>query len=140
MFRKLGAWTGATSLLDQTKEGKMRRVMLMLAAVAMIVSLFAVAAYAAEIQGSDDGETLIETERNDKINGHRGRDVIDAAFYTITATPGDLGDTDEVKGNRGDDEIDVEDDDFRDTVNGGPGIDECTVDNGDEVKNCEVIR
>jgi hypothetical protein len=113
--------------------------MLMVAAMAVMVSLFAVAAYAAEIQGSDDGETLIETERNDKINGHRGGDEINAAFYMITATPGGLGDTDEVKGNRGDDDLDVGDGDFRDTVNGGPGTDECRVDNGDEVKNCEII-
>ena len=116
----------------------MRRVTLMLAAMAMIVSLFAVAAYAAEIQGSDDPEILNETERNDTINGHRGGDTINAAFYTLTATPGDLGDTDEVKGNRGDDFIDVVDGDNRDTANGGRGIDECVADPGDDVKNCEL--
>src|SRR5918993_1651439 len=101
MYRYLGVGTGATSLLDQAKEGKMRRVTLMLAAVAMMVSLFAVVAYAAEIQGTDNDETLIESERNDTIAGHRGEDTIHAGFYDLDATPGDQGDVDLVKGNRG---------------------------------------
>jgi hypothetical protein len=115
----------------------MRRVTLMLAAVAMMVSLFAVVAYAAEIQGTDNDENLIETERNDQIAGHRGNDDINAAFYTVAQTPGQLGDTDKVKGNRGDDSIDVQDGDGRDTANGGRGIDDCVADPGDDVKGCE---
>ena len=116
----------------------MRRVTLMLAAVAMIVSLFAVVAYAAEIQGTDNDEILTESERNDQIAGHRGDDTINAAFYDIGQTPGGLGDTDKVKGNRGDDFIDLVDGDGRDTANGGRGIDECVADPGDDVKNCEL--
>jgi hypothetical protein len=116
----------------------MRRVTLMLAAMAVMVSLFAVAAYAAEIQGTDNGEILTETERNDMIAGHRGADEINAAFYGIGATPGGLGDTDKVKGNKGDDFIDAEDGDTRDTVNGGSGVDECLADPGDDVKGCEL--
>ena len=115
----------------------MRRVMLMLAAVAMMVSLFAVVAYAAEIQGTDNSETLIETERNDQIAGHRGNDDINAGFYDIGQTPGGLGDTDKVKGNKGDDFIDARDGDGRDTVNGGRDVDECLADSGDDVINCE---
>jgi hypothetical protein len=118
----------------------MRRVTLMLAAMAVMVSLFAVAAYAAKIQGTDDSENLIETERNDQINGHEGNDDINAGFYTITATPGDLGDRDEVNGNRGDDEINAADGDSLDTVDGGPGVDECNVNPGDEVEDCETIN
>ena len=111
----------------------------MLAAVAMMVSLFAVAAYAAEIQGTDDDETLTESERNDVIRGHGGPDIINANEYTLGQTPGGLGDTDNVKGNQGDDEINSNDGDIRDKVNGGPGVDECNVDRGDEVTNCELI-
>jgi hypothetical protein len=59
--------TGATSLLDQAKEGKMRRVTLMLAAVAMMVALFAVVAYAAEIQGTENKDLLTESNRGDTI-------------------------------------------------------------------------
>ena len=116
----------------------MRRVMLMMAAVAMMVALFAVVAYAAEIQGTDNNEVIIETERNDQIAGHRGNDEILAGFYDIDETPGGLGDTDKVKGNRGDDFIDTVDGDNRDTANGGRGIDECVGDPGDELKSCEL--
>jgi hypothetical protein len=116
----------------------MRRVTLMLATVAMMVSLFAVVAYAAEIQGTDNNETLIETERNDQIAGHRGNDEILAGFYNENQTPGGLGDTDKVKGNRGDDFIDLVDGDNRDRANGGRGIDECVGDPGDELKSCEL--
>jgi hypothetical protein len=116
----------------------MRRVMLMLAAVATMVALFAVVAYAADIQGTDNSETLIESQRNDQIAGHRGNDDILAGFYDISQTPGGLGDTDKVKGNRGDDFIDLVDGDGRDTGNGGRGIDECVGDPGDELKNCEL--
>ena len=116
----------------------MRRVTLMLAAMAMMVSLFAVVAYAAEIQGTDNNEVIIETERNDQIAGHRGNDNIYASYYDIDETPGELGDTDKVKGNRGDDFIDLVDGDNRDTANGGRGIDECVGDPGDELKSCEL--
>jgi hypothetical protein len=115
----------------------MRRVTLMLAAVAMMVSLFAVVAYAAEIQGSDNSETLIESELNDKIVGHRGDDTIDAAFYSLDETRGGLGDVDKAKGNRNDDTIYVNDGDGLDTANGGKGFDLCAADGGDNVVNCE---
>jgi hypothetical protein len=95
----------------------MRRVTLMLAAVAMMVSLFAVVAYAAEIQGTDNSENLLESDRNDKIAGHRGDDKIWAKQYS--------NDTDKVKGNRNDDWIYVDDADTRDTANGGKGQDHC---------------
>jgi hypothetical protein len=116
----------------------MRRVTLVLAAVAMMVSLFAVVAYAADIQGTDNNENIIETERNDQIAGHPGNDDINAGFYNLGQTPGGLGDTDKVKGNRGDDFIDLVDGDNRDKANGGRGIDECVGDPGDELVSCEL--
>jgi hypothetical protein len=116
----------------------MRRVMLMLAAVAMMVSLFAVVAYAAEIQGTGNNDFITETQRNDQIAGHEGNDEINAGFWDIDDTPGGLGDTDKVKGNKGDDFIDLVDGDNRDSANGGRGIDECFGDPGDELKSCEL--
>jgi RTX calcium-binding nonapeptide repeat (4 copies) len=119
----------------------MRRVTLILAAVAMMVSLFAVVAYAAEIRGTGNSETLVETQNNganDKIVGHRGEDIINANEFT--------DDTDKVKGNRQNDTINVEDGDPNDTANGGPGTDTCFVDTAappaesDEFKSCESIR
>jgi hypothetical protein len=126
----MGVGTSANSPLDQTKEGKMRRVVLMLAAMAVMVSLFAAAAYAANIEGTSAGEILIESERNDMIKGRGGDDLIDAQFFF------DEGDRDVVYGNAGDDEIGVEDGDNRDTVYGGRGDDVCFGDPGDEL-NCD---
>ena len=75
-------------------EQQMRRVTLMLAAVAMLVLLFAVVAYAAEIQGSDNSEELYETNRNDKIVGHRGDDDIFAGrFLTMWTRRRGIGTT-----------------------------------------------
>jgi hypothetical protein len=116
----------------------MRRVTLMVAAMALMVSLFAVVAYAATIRGTNDSETLIESPGNDQISGRGGDDDINAGFYDIGQTPGGLGDTDEVKGNRGRDFIDLVDGDNRDTADGGRGIDECVGDPGDDLTNCEL--
>ena len=107
----------------------MRRVTLMLAAMAMMVSLFAAVAYAATINGTRVGETLIETTENDKIHGHGGSDFIDAGFF--------IGDTDVVFGGKGRDGIDVHDGDNLDTVYGGKGRDHCIGDPRDQL-DCEV--
>src|SRR5215217_5967937 len=98
----------------------MRRVTLMLAAMAMMVSLFAAAAYAATIVGTDQPEKLFESDLNDKIAGRAGGDEIDASTY--------MGDTDKVNGNRGADHIFVDDTDDFDTVQGGRGFDVCVGD------------
>jgi Ca2+-binding RTX toxin-like protein len=107
----------------------MRRVMLMLAAMAMMVSLFAVAAYAAALVGTDQPETLSESNLNDTIAGRAGGDTINAFEF--------MGDTDKVNGNRGADRIDVSDGDNFDNVNGGKGDDVCIGDVGDEL-NCDT--
>jgi hypothetical protein len=130
--------TGATSLLDQAKEGKMRRVTLMLAAMAMMVSLFAVVAYAAEITGTDAADDLFESNRNDQIHGLLGEDYIDAREYD--------GDRDRAHGNKHGDEIHVEDGDGRDIAYGGTGEDFCygdesdVGDGGDKFISCEWIN
>ena len=108
----------------------MRRVMMMLAAMAVMVGLFAAGAYAATIAGTSEGERLLESDLNDTIFGRGGADDINAAFFP--------GDRDVVYGNRGGDGIQVQDGDGLDTVNGGNGMDRCIGDVGDEL-NCETV-
>jgi hypothetical protein len=140
----------------------MRRVMLMLAAVAMMVSLFAVVAYAAEIMGTENTDYLTESQRGDTIKALTGDDQICAGPYNnatspttseckagfdLGDTPGGFGDRDRVHGNRGDDVIDVQDDDGKDIAWGGKGnaddcwIDESNVGNGgDKYFGCEIVN
>ena len=109
----------------------MRKVTLILAAVAMMVSLFAVVAYAAQIQGTGNSDDLYESNRNDEIRGLRGDDEIFADQFE--------GEKDVVEGNRNDDYINVADGDGLDTADGGKGqFDICEADAGDDVINCET--
>jgi hypothetical protein len=112
-----------------SKEGKMRRVTLMLAAVAVMVGLFAAVAYAGTIEGTRQGDIITETNRNDTIFGRGGADIIDATPY--------MNDTDRANGNSGNDEIDARDNDDRDTLNGGNGDHVCAGDPGGEFISCE---
>jgi Ca2+-binding RTX toxin-like protein len=107
----------------------MRRVTLMLAAIALMVSLFAAVAYSATIVGTRGGDLLFESQKRDTISGRTGMDIIDAGTYP--------DDRDEVNGNRGADDIDVADGDSLDTANGGKGTDTCVGDIGDTIVNCE---
>ena len=136
----------------------MRRVTLMLAAVAMMVALFAVVAYAAEIQGTENKDLLTESNRGDTIKALAGDDQICAgpyntsntdecnAGYDRAQTPGEFGDRDRVHGNKGDDVIDVTDDDGKDIAWGGKGIDYCYIDGpeagngGDKWYGCEFVN
>ena len=111
----------------------MRRVMLLLAAIAIMVVLFAAVAYAATIEGTSEGEVLLESSLNDTIYGRGGADEIYASF----AFNGVESDKDVVYGNKGGDYIDVADGDDRDTAIGGAGNDECVGEPGDELK-CEA--
>jgi Ca2+-binding RTX toxin-like protein len=106
----------------------MRRVTLMLAAVALMVSLFAVVAYAAEIQGTDKQDFLTESTGDDTIYGGARGDIINANLYGL--------DRDEVWGNSGHDTLNVADTDDADTAKGGNGWDVCTGDTNDEL-DCE---
>jgi len=127
----------------------MRRVTLMLAGVAMMVSLFAVAAYAAEITGTGNSEQLGETNRADTIKAFAGDDKIFANQFAKSQTPGGDGDTDRCHGGAGDDYCNVRDGDGSDTAWGGKGIDYCDVDlatepgveeGGDQYHGCEFIN
>jgi len=112
----------------------MRRVMLMLAAVAMMVALFAVVSYAAEIEGTDNSEILNESNRNDTFHAKLGDDDIFAGLYK------NIGDRDRVHGNGGDDFIDLRDGDIKDHAWGGKGDDDCWGETGDSFVGCELVN
>jgi Ca2+-binding RTX toxin-like protein len=123
----------------------MRRVMKVLAAMAVMVTLFAGVAYAATIEGTSQGDILLDSQLNDTIFGRGSGDEIRAdAFGTggegllICGTePCDFGpDTDVARGNAGGDFINVNDGDTLDTANGGDGNDTCIGDTLAEL-NCE---
>jgi Ca2+-binding RTX toxin-like protein len=109
----------------------MRRVTLLLAAMAVLVTLFAAAAYAATIEGTGQSETLLESDLDDTIFGGGGFDDIFADRFRA--------DRDVANGNAGNDEIDAFDQDDLDTLNGGYGYDLCRGDPGDEFRSCEKI-
>jgi|SRR5215211_6636139 hypothetical protein len=120
----------------------MRRVTLMLAAVAMMVSLFAVVAYAGQIQGTENSEQIGETSRGDTIKALAGDDGINAAQFET-----ENGDRDRAHGNKGDDDINVQDGDGKDIAFGGKGHDDCLVDTAESVGNggdkffsCETVN
>jgi Ca2+-binding RTX toxin-like protein len=116
----------------------MRRVTLMLAAMAVMVSLFAVAAYAAQIKGTENTEDILETSRADTVHALVGDDFVDAHTYA--------GEVDRVHGNKGDDTIWVNDGDGKDIAFGGKGDDTCVGDTtaagngGDKFISCETIN
>jgi len=128
----------------------MRRVTMMLAAMAVMVSLFAAAAYAATIEGTSAGDILLDSQLNDTMFGRGSGDELRAdAFGTggegfLTCndpsqppTPCDFGpDTDVAKGNAGNDFINVNDGDELDSAIGGDGTDTCIGDALAEL-NCE---
>jgi Ca2+-binding RTX toxin-like protein len=116
----------------------MRRVTMLLAAMAVMVTLFAGVALAAAIEGTSAGEILIESDRNDTMFGRGGRDEVDAGAF---GPNGFLLDTDPERdvanGNGGNDVVFVDDGDGRDTANGGRGNDVCFSDPNDELISCE---
>jgi len=116
----------------------MRRVTMMLAAMAVMVPLFAAVAYAATIEGTNKQDYIFETNRDDTIFGRDRGDAIDAAvfgpngYFAVTAA-----DEDKVYGNTGGDQIDVRDGDNDDKAKGGKGDDTCWGDVGDDL-DCET--
>ncbi len=111
----------------------MRKTGMMVAMVAVMVALFATAAYAATITGNNNDNNLFETSGDDRIDGRGGADVLDANNFG--------GDTDILRGGSGNDRLLANDGDTLDTVNGGPGFDTCVVDSRAEVgDSCEKIR
>ena len=116
----------------------MRRVTLMLAAMALMVALFAAVAYAATIEGTNDNDILLESQLDDTIFGRARGDAIFANIFGPQFN--DPADTDVANGNRGPDFINTDDGDGRDTANGGSGNDECVIDANDTPRSCETIE
>jgi Ca2+-binding RTX toxin-like protein len=109
-----------------------KRMMILVTIVALMVAMFATAAYAATIHGNNTNEALYETPQNDQIYGRGGNDFLDAVEYT--------GDIDKLYGGRGEDEVSAPDGDPLDVINGGRGEDSCYGDAGDTFVGCEHIN
>jgi hypothetical protein len=106
---------------------------MLVAMVAVMVALFATAAYAATIEGDDNANALFETRGDDQLFGFGGGDVLDANNYG--------GDTDVLRGGFGDDHLLANDGETRDTVFGGSGYDVCVVNAPSEIGGgCERVR
>jgi hypothetical protein len=124
-----------------------KRAPMLLAAIAVMVALFATAAYAAEIHGTEKEDYLNESQRGDTITALAGDDEVYAGIYSALETPRGNGDRDRVHGNKGNDYIDVADDDGKDIAWAGKGReDECFGDSpavgngGDKFFGCEYIN
>jgi hypothetical protein len=139
------------ALLKNVKGEKMgRRVPMLLAAIAVMVALFAAAAYAAQIEGTDRDEILNESNLSDKIEGKDGVDTLNANLYGPTAGNPSIpsqGDRDRLSGGRQADTLDATDGDTRDVIDGGKsGGDVCSGDirvagdDQDKFVHCETIN
>jgi Ca2+-binding RTX toxin-like protein len=106
-----------------------RRAPILLAAIAVMVALFATAAYAAVIDGTGKSDILYESNTNDTIEGKGNPDWLRAQQFT--------NDEDNLDGGTGIDTLNARDADSRDTLDGGPGFDTCKGDPEDAYKNCE---
>ena len=113
-----------------------RRAPMLLAAIAVMVALFAAAAYAAVITGTGKSDVLYESQqdfRNDTIDGQGGDDILNAGNFRR--------DKDLLDGGTGVDTLNAEDGDKRDTLDGGTGdLDKCTGDPLDTYENCEIVK
>jgi len=118
----------------------MRKGTTIVALVALLVAIFATAAYAATIYcdgggcfGTSDPDTLWEDNAdnvNDQMYGYGGEDELYAYQYE--------NDVDKLYGGRGNDLVVTLDGDTDDVANGGRGQhDRCFVDPGDEVHKCD---
>jgi Ca2+-binding RTX toxin-like protein len=119
----------------------MRKIAILVGAVALLTMLFAGVALARTFtctdlpcHGTNNPDVIDERPAYgtpDVIYGHRGADTIDAGRSG--------GDVDVVYGGRGGDTINTDDSDDDDTVYAGMGTDTCRVDAGDEYFSCEVV-
>jgi Ca2+-binding RTX toxin-like protein len=69
---------------------------------------------------------------SDELRGGRGSDELD------DFEPANIDDTDRLFGQENDDFLYAVDGDSNDTLNGGPGADDCYGDDGDEIVKCEA--
>jgi hypothetical protein len=121
----------------------MRRLVVVLALALVLVPLAAATALAvgAKIQcprtlpcvASGDKDLVLERQGSvlDDIRLRGGDDHVWAQRYS--------NDLDKVLGGPGRDDINVADEDMRDTADGGPGRDHCIVDASREAQSCEQV-
>jgi Ca2+-binding RTX toxin-like protein len=108
-----------------------RRAPMLLAAIAVMVALFATVAYAATIDGTNKDDVLIESNLMDTIHGDVGNDILRAFRFSH--------DKDTLYGDAGIDTLNARDGDQRDTLDGGGGNDDvCKGDPLDTYINCEI--
>ncbi len=102
-----------------------RRTIMMVAMMALMVALFATAAYAAPalIEGTPARDILRESNRNDIMYGYGGNDTLRAFGF--------VGEMDVLYGGDQNDYLNTADGDNRDTNFGGRGYDVCVGDSGD---------
>jgi hypothetical protein len=111
-----------------------RRTIMIMVIMALMVAVFATAAYAAIIEGTSARDILQETNRNDVMYGYGGNDTLRAFRF--------VGEMDVLYGGRHNDHLNTADGDNRDTNYGGRGYDVCVGDGGDSfAPGCnEVIK
>src|SRR5215211_8839448 len=119
----------------------MRKIAILVGAVALLTMLFAGVALARNFTctdrpcyGTTSADTIFERAGNttgDTIYARQGPDTIRADTFT--------NDNDFLYGQKGNDTINADDGDAYDYVNGGRGYDVCRVDLGDEYVNCEEV-
>lgn len=112
----------------------MRKAIVLLAAMALVVAVFAGTALAVTKVGNGANNRLVGTAENDRLDGRGGNDTIIGG-----------GDSDVLIGGTGNDLINARESGKQDDdrVNCGPGRDTVLTDNTTEdviSRNCEVIR
>ena len=123
----------------------MRRLMILVALVALLVGVFAAAAYARTFTCTDD--PCYGTSSPDVINERPAFGVPDDIFARAGAdnvnaaiSPGDV---DILHGQRGADTLSTyetfPETDSLDTIYGGPGTDTCYINAGETAVSCEVL-
>jgi Ca2+-binding RTX toxin-like protein len=110
------------------------------AVVALMVALFASAAYAAAtaVYGTNGDDYMVNESSgfaDDRIYALDGDDTINAVLAWNTTR----SDTDKLFGGKGDDVLAADDGDGADLLNGGPGDDYCQGTQGDRFASCEEI-
>jgi RTX calcium-binding nonapeptide repeat (4 copies) len=118
----------------------MRRTTILVAVVALMVALFASAAYAAAtaVYGTNGDDYMVNESSgfaDDRIYALDGDDYINAVLGWSTTS----SDTDKLFGGKGDDVLAADDGDGADLLNGGPGDDYCPGTQGDRFASCEEI-
>jgi RTX calcium-binding nonapeptide repeat (4 copies) len=121
---------------------RMRRIAILVALSALLVGMVAGVAVAVDkicqdkpCRGTENNDRLEErtgNEKDDRILGLDGEDLIDAGEYRR--------DKDVLEGGKRDDRLFTDDGDGQDTARGDRGSDRCVADGGDRVISCRRIN